>query len=90
MNSTLPTGGVSRPMPQFSTTMIPNWIGWMPMDVAMGSRIGVAIRMIGAISMMQPRSRRIRFSSSAMTIGLELMPVMASAARAGTCSIVRQ
>ena len=31
-------------MLQFSTTMMPNWIGSMPMEVAMGSRMGVAIR----------------------------------------------
>ena len=66
MNSTAPTGGVSRPMPQFRTTMIPNWMGSMPMEVAMGSRMGVAIRMMGAISMMQPRIRMIRSISRAM------------------------
>ena len=52
-------GGVSRPMPQFRTTMIPNWMGSMPMEVAMGSRMGVAIRMMGAISMIMPSTSRI-------------------------------
>ena len=47
------------------------------MLLAMGSRMGVAIRMMGAISMMQPSTSRIRFSSRAMTIRLELMLVMA-------------
>ena len=62
----------------------------MPMDVAMGSKMGVAIRMMGAISMMQPRTRMIRSSSSAMITGLSVRPVMAWAARSGTCSVVRQ
>ena len=53
-------------MPQFRTTMIPNWMGSMPMEVAMGSRMGVAIRMMGAISMMQPRTKMIRSISRAM------------------------
>ena len=60
------------------------------MDVAIGSRIGVAIRMIGAISMIHPSTRRIRFSSRARIMGLLVMPVIALAARIGTCSWVRQ
>ena len=60
------------------------------MEVAMGSRIGVAIRMMGAISMMQPRIRSIRFRSSARTMGLFVNPVMAFAAITGTWSRVRQ
>ena len=60
------------------------------MEVAIGSRIGVAIRMMGAISMMHPRTSRIRFSSRARRIGLLVMPVMVLAARSGTCSWVRQ
>ena len=46
--------------------MIPNWMGSMPMEVAMGSRMGVAIRMMGAISMMQPRTRMMTSMSRAM------------------------
>ena len=56
----------------------------------MGSRIGVAIRMIGAISMIQPRTSRIRFSISASRIRLSVRPVIALAAISGTCSWVRQ
>ena len=54
------------------------------MEVAIGRRIGVAIRMMGAISMIQPRTRRIRFSIRARMIGLLVKPVMALAARSGT------
>ena len=70
--------------------MMPNWIGLMPMDIATGSRIGVAIRIIGAMSMIIPRTSRIRFSSSATTIGLEEIDVISCAALAGTCNSVRQ
>ena len=66
MNKTAPTGGVSRPIPQFRTMMIPNWMGSMPMEVAMGSRMGVGIRMMGAISMIMPSTRMMRSMSSAM------------------------
>ena len=90
IKSTAPTGGVRRPIPQLSTTIIPNWIGSRPMEVAIGSRIGVAIRIMGAISMMHPRTNRIRFSSRARMIGLLVTPVIALAARTGTCSCVRQ
>ena len=60
------------------------------MDITIGRRIGVEIRMIGAISMMQPRIRRMRFTSSAMTTGLFETPVIRFAARSGTWSLVRQ
>ena len=60
------------------------------MEVAIGRRIGVAIRIMGAISMIQPRTRRIRFSSRARRIGLLVSPVMALAARSGTWSLVSQ
>ena len=90
MNRTEPTGGVSRPMPQLRTTMMPNWIGSIPMEVATGSRIGVAIRMIGAMSMIMPRKSRITLIRIAITIGLEEMLVIRFAAMFGTFSVVRQ
>ena len=64
-------------MPQFNTMIIPNWIGLMPILVATGNRIGVAIRMIGAISIMQPNTRRIRFNNRAIRIGLSVSPTIA-------------
>ena len=91
MKSTAPTGGVRRPIPQLSTTMIPNWIGSRPqIPVAIGSKIGVAIKMIGAISMIQPRTRRIRLSKRINTILLLVSDVIAAAAISGTCKVVRQ
>ena len=50
----------------------------------------MAIRMIGAMSMIMPRISRMTFSSSAMTIGLLEMLVTRFAAMLGTCSVVRQ
>ena len=90
INSTAPTGGVKSPIPQFRITIIPNWIGSIPIDVAIGRRIGVAIRMIGAISIIHPSTRRIKFNSSASRIGLSVRPMIAPAARTGTWRRVRQ
>ena len=84
MNRTAPTGGVNSPIPQLSTIIIPNWIGLMPIDVAIGRRIGVAIRMIGAISIIHPSTRRIRFKRSAIRTGFLVRPMIALAARSGT------
>lgn len=54
------------------------------MEVAIGSKIGVAIRMIGAISMIHPKMSRIKSTNSAITIGLLENPMIAFAARSGT------
>ena len=64
--------------------IIPNWIGLMPILVATGRRIGVAIRMIGAISITQPKTSRIKLISRAITTGLWEQPMIAFAARSGT------
>jgi len=40
--------------------------------------------MIGAISMIQPNTRRIRFNKRAIRIGLLVSPTIAWAARSGT------
>ena len=83
MKRTAPTGGVKRPIPQFRTTMIPNWIGSIPHVFAIGRRIGVAIKMIGAISMIHPKARRIRFKRRIKIILFEVRDVMAFAAISG-------
>ena len=90
MNNTAPTGGVNKPIPQFNTSMIPYWIGSIPIDVAIGNKIGVVIRMIGAISIKHPRTNRIRFSKIAITYGLLDTPRIKFAARSGTCKVVKQ
>ena len=84
MKRTDPTGGVRRPIPQFNTMMIPNCTGSIQMEVAIGSKIGVAIRMIGAISMIHPKMSRIKSTNSAITIGLLENQMIAFAARSGT------
>ena len=60
------------------------------MEVAIGSKIGVAIRIIGAISMIQPRNKRIKSINSAITIGFVENPTIAFATISGTCNVVRQ
>ena len=90
MNNTEPTGGVRRPIPQFRMTIIPNCTVLMPIDCATGSNIGVAIRIIGAMSIMQPNTSNIAFSISAIAIGLLDMLVIKRAAFAGTCRTVKQ
>ena len=64
--------------------MIPNCMGSIPIDCAIGRRIGVAIKMIGAISMIHPSTRRIRSIKSAITIGLFVNPTSMFAAMLGT------
>ena len=65
-------------------------MGWMPMDVASGSKIGVAMRIIGAMSMMQPKTSKITLIISASAIRFVVTLVIAFAASSGTCKSVRQ
>ena len=90
MKRTAPTGGVKSPIPQLRTTMIPNWIGSIPQVLAIGRRIGVAIKMIGAISMIHPKTRRIRFKRRIKIILFEVRDVIAFAAISGIWRYVRQ
>ena len=64
--------------------MIPNCIGPIPIEFAIGRSIGVAISMIGAISMIHPSISKIRLRSKASIIGLFVNPVIALAAISGT------
>ena len=40
MNSTMPTGGVTSPIMQVMTKMMPNWISSMPYCLAIGPGAG--------------------------------------------------
>ena len=71
-------------MPQFKITIIPNCIGPIPIEFAIGRSIGVAISIIGAISIIHPSISKIRLSKSARIIGLLVNPVIALAAISGT------
>ena len=60
-NRLTPIGGVIKPMARFTTMMTPNWIGFTPMFVAIGNRIGVRIRIAGVVSMTIPTMSRNAF-----------------------------
>ena len=66
-NSTEPTGGVMRPIPRFIIMMIPKCTGSMPSSTTTGSRIGVRIRISGAMSIRQPNSSSIMLIINRMT-----------------------
>ncbi|MNP66843.1 hypothetical protein D3C76_1626000 [compost metagenome] len=66
MNKTVPTGGVMRPIPQFRIMMMPKWTGSIPSAVATGRRIGVMIRIMGAISIGKPIRSSSRFIMNKM------------------------
>ena len=59
------------------------------MDTAIGRRIGVAIRMIGATihNHTQNQQKHVQ-KQSAMMMGLSVNPMMALEAKVGTCSLV--
>ena len=40
----VPTGGCTKPMARLSNNIMPNWIGFMPILIAIGKNIGVRIR----------------------------------------------
>lgn len=84
INRHVPTGGVRRPIPQLRTIIIPNWTGSIPILFASGRRIGVAIRIIGAMSMIHPRNSRIILIRSVSTMGLSVSPEIAMEAKSGT------
>ena len=68
MNSVEPTGGVSRPMPRFSTITMPRWIGDSPIWIQIGSMTGVSIRIRQAISIRQPSISISTFSMMRISI----------------------
>ncbi|MNI77340.1 hypothetical protein D3C73_1336250 [compost metagenome] len=59
-NSTAPTGGVINPMPRFTSMIMPKCTGSTPMPVITGSRIGVRIRISGAMSITVPSSNSMK------------------------------
>ena len=56
--STVPTGGVMRPMAPLSTNIRPKYTGSMPALTAMGSITGAMIRMVGVRSSAVPTTTR--------------------------------
>ncbi|MNG05026.1 hypothetical protein D3C84_881970 [compost metagenome] len=58
-NNTAPTGGVINPIPRFTSMIMPNCTGSTPMPTITGIRIGVRIRINGAMSITVPNSSNI-------------------------------
>ena len=61
-------------------------IGYMEL----GNKIGVVIKIIGAISIKHPRTNKIPFKRRAITYGLSDTPRINFAAKSGTCNVVKQ
>ena len=72
-NSTMPTGGVSRPIIRLSTRISPKWIGSMPSLAMIGMKTGTRMVIAAIVSMKQPTNSRKTLASSRKTIGLELI-----------------
>ena len=53
-NSTEPTGGVISPMPRLTIMIMPKCTGSMPRVLTTGSRMGVRMRISGAMSISVP------------------------------------
>ena len=78
INKTAPTGGVNRPIPQFKIIMTPNCMGSIPIAFAIGSNMGVAIRMVHFIDIVYKTSTTL-FTLS----GMGLFPIGGSCALEG-------
>lgn len=66
-NSTAPTGGVIKPMPRLTSMIMPKCTGSTPMPVMTGIRIGVRIRINGAMSITVPNSRSMKLMHMRIT-----------------------
>lgn len=84
MKSVEPTGGVTRPIPRFVIMMTPKCTGSIPMDVAIGRRIGVRTRMITLMSIMVPKISIRIFIMIRMAYLLLVTPRIAPEIMAGT------
>ncbi len=69
--STVPTGGVSRPMTVTIINTTPKYAGSMPAVLIAGKRTGVRIIMVGVTSMEVPTSSTSRQMTSISSVGLE-------------------
>ena len=75
VKSTVPTGGVIRPMPKFTIMIIPKCTGSTPSILTTGSKMGVRIRMRGDMSIRQPSSSSMMLMSARITYLLSDMLV---------------
>ena len=67
--STLPTGGVQRPMQRFKTITIPKCTGSTPIDWTTGSSIGVKMSTAGVMSRTVPTTSRTTLIDRSVAIG---------------------
>ena len=70
--STLPTGGVHKPMQRFMIMIMPKWSGDKPRLSATGSNMGVKIKTAGVISINTPTSNKIRLIINKIMMGLSV------------------
>ena len=56
-----PTGGVINPIIRFRTTIIPRCIGWIPISILRGYRIGMTSIIAEVTSINIPRKNKIAF-----------------------------
>src|SRR5690606_6360726 len=82
-NSTMPSGGCSRPIIRFRVMTRPKWIGSMPSFSTSGNRMGTRMVMAAMVSMKQPTTRISRFASSRNT---HLLCVTARMASVSVCA----
>ena len=84
-NRLTPMGGVTKPIARFTTIITPKWIGSMPMDSTIGSRIGVRIRIAGVVSMTIPTISRNALITRRRTIGFVKCDRIHELIACGTC-----
>jgi hypothetical protein len=88
-NNTVPTGGVKRPIPAFKIRTIPKWTGSIPKFVTTGRRIGVIIKIIGAMSIGAPRRSNKILIINKITSGLSEIFKNKSVTIPGICKYAR-
>ena len=88
MKSSMPKGGVVRPIIMLMTMTTPKWTRSMPSALISGSTIGMKTSVIAIVSMNMPRARNTKFMISSITYLLSVMPRSRLATRAGIFSIV--
>ena len=88
MKSTIPTGGVSRPIIRFRIITRPKCTGSMPSLAMMGMKTGTRIVIAAIVSMKQPTNSRNTLASSRNTSGLSEIDSTQLPIASVTCVVV--
>ena len=88
-NKSIPYGGVQKPIAKFIVSIIPNVIGDIPKETAIGSKIGVSIIVAGILSINIPTSNKKILINRRTMKPLLLTDSINEAILAGICSIVK-